>query len=260
MPNFSFIFFEEIIMNQSRHRAYLRSALLWIFLLWESPICGMAQQTSTPTVVTRSLHDALLQLKEHFHVDILFDAELVKPCTVPSDRLAAALRQPATATDRINTEAILLTLVKPCGLTVQRVGEVLVIALPAAPKMASTTNLGAPAPPAALTAIETVPILTNSTTEPAQQQERVITGTVLDDTKQPLRGVNVRVKQNPAKGAVTDREGKYRLTLAAGETTLQFSLVGYEKLSAVEVGDRTEVNVQMEINLLELEPVLKVII
>lgn len=76
----------------------------------------------------------------------------------------------------------------------------------------------------------------------ALAQERTITGTVTSsDDKLPIPGVSVRVKGTQA-GTMTDANGKYAVTIAAGAATLEFSYIGYEAQSKV-VGTSTQLNV-----------------
>ena len=45
-----------------------------------------------------------------------------------------------------------------------------------------------------------------------QQQEKIeISGIVLDQSKEPLVGVNVSVKDLPGLGAITDINGKFKI-------------------------------------------------
>lgn len=58
-----------------------------------------------------------------------------------------------------------------------------------------------------------------------------VEGTVVDKTTgEPLIGVTVIEKLNPAKGTSTDMDGKFSLTVASGDVTLLFSYVGYHSL------------------------------
>ncbi len=60
------------------------------------------------------------------------------------------------------------------------------------------------------------------------QPARVVTGTVTDETGQPLPGAAVQVK-NTQFGTLTDQTGFYRLRVPAGRHTLVFSAVGFAK-------------------------------
>ena len=76
-------------------------------------------------------------------------------------------------------------------------------------------------------------------------QTRVISGEVTDkNTKEPLPGVTVRV-QNSKTGTVTDINGKYSLSLPAGNTTLIVSYIGY-KSQTVSVQGKNVFNILLE--------------
>lgn len=77
-------------------------------------------------------------------------------------------------------------------------------------------------------------------TESARLEE-VITGTITDESGEGIPGVNVVVK-GTQRGAVTDAQGKYRITVDDQNATLTFSFVGYTKQEVV-VGSRTVVDV-----------------
>ena len=86
-------------------------------------------------------------------------------------------------------------------------------------------------------------------------QERPVSGTVTAvDDGTALPGVNVLV-QGTTIGTITDVEGNYRLTVPGDDATLTFSFVGYEGQSTV-VGNRDEINVQLESDINQLEDVV----
>jgi TonB-linked SusC/RagA family outer membrane protein len=85
--------------------------------------------------------------------------------------------------------------------------------------------------------------------------QRTITGKVTDATNnEPLIGSTVQVKGTTV-GTVTDMEGTYRIEVSGGEDVLVFSYVGYES-TEVEVGDRTEINISLDLSATELEDVV----
>ncbi len=95
------------------------------------------------------------------------------------------------------------------------------------------------------------------TSSSAWAQNRVIEGrvTALEDG-QPLPGVNVLIP-GTTKGVATDVEGHYHIELAPGENTLNFSFIGY-KTQSVTVGERTSVDVVLELESKTLEEVVVV--
>jgi TonB-linked SusC/RagA family outer membrane protein len=72
------------------------------------------------------------------------------------------------------------------------------------------------------------------------QQE--IKGVVLDDTKEPLPGVSVQIK-NTYRGTLTDLNGSYSITAQPADT-LVFSMVGMMTIRE-HVGNRTTINITL---------------
>ena len=87
-------------------------------------------------------------------------------------------------------------------------------------------------------------------TVPAFAQQSV-SGTVLDDTGQPLPGVSI-LEKGTTNGATTDTDGKYTLNVAGASSTLVFSFIGY-KSSEVPVNGRTAVNVTLDADVTALQ-------
>lgn len=77
------------------------------------------------------------------------------------------------------------------------------------------------------------------------QQSFVVEGTVADTTGAPLLGATVSVKNRTNLVTSTDQNGRYVLQVPEN-STLVISMVGYHTLE-VEVGDRREIDVVMEI-------------
>lgn len=78
----------------------------------------------------------------------------------------------------------------------------------------------------------------------AQSGERVVSGTVRDEKGQGLPGVNVVIK-GTQRGASTDIDGKYRINVPEGGTTLQFSFIGYVSQEAA-VGNQATLDIQLK--------------
>ncbi len=62
----------------------------------------------------------------------------------------------------------------------------------------------------------------------SQEKKIEVTGVVTDSNKEPLIGVNVTVKDQPGLGAITDMDGRYRISVEAF-SRLVFSYVGFDK-------------------------------
>lgn len=89
--------------------------------------------------------------------------------------------------------------------------------------------------------------------EAVQAQDITVRGTVTDESGEILPGVTV-VNKGTLTGTVTNAEGKYRLEVGE-DAVLTFSFVGYLS-KEVQVGSRTEVNVQLSADLVSLDEVV----
>jgi iron complex outermembrane recepter protein len=89
---------------------------------------------------------------------------------------------------------------------------------------------------------------------PSFSQETEIKGQVLAADKTPLPGVSVVLKRNPAKGSVTDSEGKFTLAAQPGDIVV-FSFIGF-KTQEVKVGTESKMDLVMEESLQELSELL----
>jgi TonB-linked SusC/RagA family outer membrane protein len=86
-----------------------------------------------------------------------------------------------------------------------------------------------------------------------QAQGLTISGTVTDKGA-PLPGVSILVK-GTNNGTTSDSNGKYTLAVPDGLTTLIFSFIGY-KTQELEIGNRTELNVEIEEDITSLSEVV----
>lgn len=78
----------------------------------------------------------------------------------------------------------------------------------------------------------------------AAYAQRVVTGTVTDQTGQPLIGANVLAKEAPGIGTITDVDGNYRIQLPSNALTLVYSYTGYDS-KEIAVGNSTVINVTL---------------
>ncbi|HHB78856.1 MAG TPA: SusC/RagA family TonB-linked outer membrane protein, partial [Saprospiraceae bacterium] len=88
-------------------------------------------------------------------------------------------------------------------------------------------------------------------------QSKTVSGTVTDQRLgETLPGVSVLVKGSNT-GTVTDIDGRYSLQVPSNDAVMVFSYIGYITQEVV-VGDQTEINVQLEQDLIGLEEVVVV--
>lgn len=78
------------------------------------------------------------------------------------------------------------------------------------------------------------------------QNERHVTGTVIDEMNEPLIGVTIAVA-GTSTGTTTDISGNFRLAVPAGKTELQITYLGYENV-VLQIPAENVVNVQMHPN------------
>jgi TonB-linked SusC/RagA family outer membrane protein len=78
---------------------------------------------------------------------------------------------------------------------------------------------------------------------PVQNNEKTITGTVVDPHGEALIGVNVSL-QNRTEGTVTDANGHYTIRVPDNRQTLLFSYIGYKTIHIL--ADRDLLNITME--------------
>jgi TonB-dependent starch-binding outer membrane protein SusC len=89
-----------------------------------------------------------------------------------------------------------------------------------------------------------------------QQQQPAVSGTVTDESGQPLPGVTVVVK-GTTQGTVTNADGEYSLTNIPEDATLVFSFVGM-RTQEVAVGNQSTINVELAVDAIGIEEVVAI--
>lgn len=87
-------------------------------------------------------------------------------------------------------------------------------------------------------------------------EEKEISGKVTGFEGEPLPGVNVLVK-NTNLGTVTNVNGEYSISVPDEATVLVFSSIGYQTME-VEIGGRSVINVEMDVDIETLQEVVVV--
>jgi TonB-linked SusC/RagA family outer membrane protein len=88
----------------------------------------------------------------------------------------------------------------------------------------------------------------------AQAQNRVVTGKITSAEKEPIPGVNVLVK-GTSTGTTTNADGVYSISVARDGAVIVFSFIGF-KTEQIEIGDRTQLDLQMSADLVNLNEVV----
>jgi TonB-dependent starch-binding outer membrane protein SusC len=86
--------------------------------------------------------------------------------------------------------------------------------------------------------------------------QRTVSGTVTDESGEPLPGVTVVIK-GTTQGTVTNNDGNYSLNNISEEATLVFSFVGM-KSQEIEVGTQTAINITMVVDAIGIEEVVAI--
>lgn len=68
----------------------------------------------------------------------------------------------------------------------------------------------------------------NISTLYAQQDLKLFSGTVIDENREPLVGVYIRVKEDTKRGITSDKDGKFSIRARESESLI-FTLVGYQR-------------------------------
>jgi TonB-dependent starch-binding outer membrane protein SusC len=89
-----------------------------------------------------------------------------------------------------------------------------------------------------------------------KQQQPAVSGTVTDESGQPLPGVTVVVK-GTTRGTVTNTDGEYSLANIPENATLVFSFVGM-RTQEVVIEDKAIINIEMAVDAVGLEEVVAV--
>ncbi len=194
---------------------------------------NVRQTTSRPPDTYR-LTEVIQQLKDRYHVNIIFEDRALKNLSVP----AQANYIQATL------EASLTALLQPFGLRYRKVKNNYVILTGDATKKQHAADEPEQATSGGLIA-ESAPLLVNSQ-EALPQAEVVLSGTVSDETGSALTGVTVLLK-GTQRGTVTDASGHFRLPVpdrVEAGAVLVFSFVGYAR-QEIPVGNRTTFTIRL---------------
>ncbi|NME71883.1 SusC/RagA family TonB-linked outer membrane protein [Flammeovirga aprica] len=90
----------------------------------------------------------------------------------------------------------------------------------------------------------------------AQAQDKTISGTVKDETNEPLPGVNVIIKGTTI-GTTTDFEGQFSINVPSENETLLVTYIGYFD-QEITIGNKTKFDIQLKVDAEQLEEVVVV--
>jgi TonB-linked SusC/RagA family outer membrane protein len=214
-----------------------RKVLFWFLLivLSTSTQIGVAQSQPlaklNPAGANRkeqtSLQEILDKLQQHYHVAFIYESDLVSEKVV-SDEVKL---------DK-NLEKVLETLLVPFNMKFVKINQTS-YAISVNKESLEKKNK-----------TEEIP------EQPAEEKNQLqVSGTVFDETKSPIPGANILVKETTF-GTVTDANGRYTIDVSANDV-LVFSFIGY-KTQEVRVGGQTTIDVALELDVSQLAEVVVV--
>ncbi|MEO5603943.1 MAG: TonB-dependent receptor plug domain-containing protein [Cyclobacteriaceae bacterium] len=89
---------------------------------------------------------------------------------------------------------------------------------------------------------------------PLNAQSVNVSGTINDDSAQPLPGVSI-LEKGTANGTTTDVEGKYNINVTSGSSVLVVSFIGY-KTQEITVNNRSSINLSLDPDVTALDEVI----
>jgi iron complex outermembrane receptor protein len=90
----------------------------------------------------------------------------------------------------------------------------------------------------------------------SDDQQRSVTGRIVDNTGQTLPGVNI-VEKGTVNGAVSDVDGRFSINVASASSVLVFSFVGYTT-QEVTVGTQSTISITLEESAVGLDEIVVV--
>lgn len=203
-------------------------------LLAQNRVKTNSSTTSPSGALT--LREALMQVKKRYNVDILFEEKVLEGVSVATSQIQTSQ----------SLERNLSNLLQPAGLRFKKVSKVTYVILLGRTDLKTSYQEPIEAP-----SLPTTPPPTGSSLVSLAQQapnqvqvlDKIINGVVTSETGEVLPGVSVVVKSS-TRGTTTDADGKYRLNVPDGTSTLVFSFVGYQN-QEVAIGTRTVLDVRL---------------
>lgn len=205
---------------------------------------GNKPSASTATLV--QLKSVLLNLQDHYDVEIIFEDRLVTSRTVPSQQVDFTL----------SLEHNLQTILRTAQLSFKKIRSGTYVITETKPESSGTAGRnqsmaynGAGAPPkgGSLALSEVTP----------EAPRRIVSGTVLDENGTGLPGVSVVLK-GTQRGTTTDGEGKFQLDVPEeGQPVLVFSFVGYVS-QEVPITSQSQLSIQLRSDVANLSEVVVV--
>jgi TonB-linked SusC/RagA family outer membrane protein len=224
-------------------------------MLWYPPPLAAQSLASSVTVPlqeekqkTVKLRDALLELRNRYGVDILFEEKVLEPHSVEQSQLNF----------KASFEQNLANVLRNSGLRYRKVkkGSYL-ITLAREDKKTSLQHPQGAAPATASEEAGSGNREPQTTTGEAQSPNALgISGTVKDESGNGIPGVNVLLK-GTTTGTNTDAKGAYSITVPDGNGTLVYSFIGY-LTQEVPISNRSTIDVSLQADVKALSEIVVV--
>lgn len=225
-----------------------------MFLAGFSQTLAYVQQPKAVTApATAQLRIVLLELQEHYKVEIVFEDRLVASRTISSQSVDYSQ----------SVERNLNRILSPMNLKVKKVRKNTFVIKeastqsPSAPQTSvdkTDARAGEESGPAGsgFTVNPVAPVLAKEEMAP----KRLVRGTVTDENNAGLPGVSVVVK-GTTRGTTTNSEGGFELDVPDSESVLTFSFVGYVS-QEITVGTQTNLSIRLLTDVANLSEVVVV--
>lgn len=208
---------------------------------------GEATAQEGTTGQKQSLREALLRLQELYHVDIVFDDNLVNQRVVDAGVVNSALKLEEKLTRLLDGNGLRFKKTKP---------DVYLILAPRHAKKQGT--LFSTGKEGAARQTDQLPPGPENLDAPASSSAAVlsISGRITDDAGAGVPGASVSLK-GTTTGTATDAEGRFALTVPDGNGTLIISSIGYVT-EEIAINNRSTIDVTLAADIKSLTEVVVV--
>ena len=193
---------------------------------------------------SKPLLEVLNEIKEHYQVSFLYE-----PATLEDRKVAMPLQY------RNKVESTLSRVLEPQGLTFKKINDKTYTILPQETKKSASSEEAMTGADLAM-AVAGAAVIEPEFNQVQTPVDVSVSGTITDDSNDPLPGVNVLVKGTTI-GTTSDADGKFMINVPDGNAVLVISFIGY-LTQEINVGTQTVINVTMAPDVTQLGEVVVV--
>jgi TonB-dependent starch-binding outer membrane protein SusC len=219
-----------------------------------SQTLAFVQQPRSATLSSTAvqLKTMLLQLQEHYGVEIVFEDRLVASHTVSSRAIDFSLSVESNLENILRTANLKVKKIRKNTFIITSPAE----KLPTEEAKARIDARSETAPPTEHSQGTSLQVSAAVQEQTAEAPKRIVRGTVTDENGAGLPGVSVVVK-GTTRGTTTNGEGTFELDIPETNPTLVFSFVGYTT-QEIQVGSQSQLDVKMSVDNKSLDEVVVV--